>query len=41
MAKLNWLAAKYLNRTTLRLLYILLAIFAIAKAAGAPQNPWP
>ena len=31
-------AAKYLNATTLRVIYILLALLALALSAGAPDG---
>ena len=36
----NWrlLAAKYANPTTLRIIYILLALLALALAGGAPDD---
>lgn len=39
----NWklLAAKYGNSTTMRVLYVLLALAALALASGAPSNYGP
>jgi hypothetical protein len=38
MNNLRLLAAEYGNSTTLRVIYILLALLAMALAAGAPSN---
>ncbi len=37
MTQVKLFAAKYLNATTLRFIYILLALLALALAAGAPD----
>jgi hypothetical protein len=38
MNKAKLLAAKYLNSTTLRLIYILVALLAMVLAGGAPDD---
>jgi len=38
MTNAKLLAAKYLNATTLRLIYILLALLALVLAGGAPDD---
>jgi len=38
MTNARLFAAKYLNSTTLRLLYILMALLALALAGGAPDG---
>ena len=38
MTNVKLFAAKYLNSTTLRLIYILVALLAMALAGGAPDD---